>query len=475
MNISRNYVSFLLFVFCASVASAVEPSTAHASPVEPLTQATSTNAVALDNTSGLTGSYYLSSQKPDGTYYFTDSYGTLGGGVNMTPASPDDGTWKLSICTAPSFSGCVRLNFVVLNHYVVSQTLFTLPTTTIGGLDSIVNSLYKTRFITSNVVQTDALYQDGTTYDIPGSDDYVIVLIDGVPQTTGFIGEVKPAPNTEDLVGPSGTVYSFIFIHDLTYTNYADVVANSAVTSSSSITLGEPRINFVSSYFMNPTEVDPTKSERNPTQVKTTIGLISDTVAIDNTIAGTSTATTSVSLTDGTYTYITKFSNYGLSTPFPLTYVGGSFKIVGGMLTDVSQSEILTNNFAGTVDVPYAECSIANIQGCITNSFRFLFVPSQESINSLVNLKETLSTKAPFSYALDIPNVVRELFNTDSSQSLSIDMNLGFGHVQLLSREMIADFALSNEIRTLISYLLWIMFAMAMYRMTLGVHDKKTV
>jgi len=242
-------------------------------------------------------------------------------------------------------------------------------------------------------------------------------------------------------------------------------------------------------WVLNQSEIIRTVSERNPTAVSFSLtkrpSATSSSlgIAITNTATSGSSTASFTGLTDGTYDILVKFSNSGCAIglsacPFPLSYMYSEFQIIGGDLVYSTTSNEIYNNLTPPSSVSqYEDCGITNISGCISNSFRFLFIPSGESLDNVLDLRSTLETTIPFSYALDIPTVIDNLTNTVQNQSATIELDLGFGMLTLFSIEMVEDFEYSNEIRTLLSYMLWLLFAFAMYRIGLNMfsHHKTDI
>jgi len=239
-------------------------------------------------------------------------------------------------------------------------------------------------------------------------------------------------------------------------------------------------------YFINTDEIVSTISVKNPTSVSFSLSKRPDTTSttqgetIDNTVTGTGTVSTTFdSLTDGTYDVLVKFSNVGCSIgqsscPFPLAYIYTYFVLEDGAVTTVGENEVYDNTVAPASISQYEDCGLSNLSGCFNNSLRFLFIPSEEVINDLVVTKDELDTKIPFVYVSDIQTVMSEIFNTEQSETLDVELDLGFGTVTLIDESMIANAPQASTIRTLLSYILWITFALGAYRMALGIHNKET-
>lgn len=241
-----------------------------------------------------------------------------------------------------------------------------------------------------------------------------------------------------------------------------------------------------STYHIETSEIITTRSERNPTLLSFKLARTGSTTeitqseTIDNTIQGEGSATTTFSsLQDGYYTSQILFSNFGCALetspcPFPLSYLYLDFQILNGEAVNISQVEQY-NNVEPVTDLDvYEDCSLTNVSGCISNSLRFLFTPSQSSVEELVTLKDTMDTRIPFVYVSDIKNVADEIFNSQQQQSLDVQLNLGFGTIDFINEDMIANAPQASTIRALLSAMLWVVFAIGAYRMALGIHNKET-
>jgi len=184
-------------------------------------------------------------------------------------------------------------------------------------------------------------------------------------------------------------------------------------------------------------------------------------------------------LPDGLYDLQVTFGNNGTPfssiVPFPLSYVVTTFTIASGTLVSQGENEYYNNLNPLVIENVYEECSITQLGGCINNSFRFLFIPSNESIEELTDVKSQLETRIPFVYLFDMSQMVSNVFDTAQAQSLDVELNLGFGNLTFIDEEMIANAPQAENIRTLISAFLWVTFALVVYRMALNIHSKETV
>lgn len=242
-------------------------------------------------------------------------------------------------------------------------------------------------------------------------------------------------------------------------------------------------VSMTAEYLLNTQEIISTVSEKNPTQVSFELSKQPSTTiskqgeSINNTVNGTGTvSTTFTGLVDGTYDLLARFSNTGCALglsqcPFPLAYVYTTFTVENGEVVSVSPSEVYNNVTPPPSVTQYEDCGLTNIAGCINNSFRFLFIPSETAVDELVNVKEIASGKAPFAYAVDMTTVLSELTQTANAQTLDMTVDLGFGEITIIDQGMIESAPYASTIRQLLVYLLWLSFAFAMYRIALSIHD----
>jgi len=246
-------------------------------------------------------------------------------------------------------------------------------------------------------------------------------------------------------------------------------------------------VTIQSDYFIETSEINTTVSEKNPTQISFSVAKrpSSQYSARSESIAqvqGTGTAqTTFTNLENGTYDVLVKFSNVGCGTglspcPFPLAYIYTEFTLENGVITATGTNEIYTNLNPPILSNEYENCDLSHIGGCINNSLRFLFTPSNSSINSLLITKDQIDQKIPFVYLGEIQTIANEVFNTPEGQTLDMTVSIFGSELTLISKQMIENVPYVDLLHDLIDASLWILFAMVMYRMALNVHnhDNKT-
>lgn len=236
---------------------------------------------------------------------------------------------------------------------------------------------------------------------------------------------------------------------------------------------GTSTLTFTTPYYLDSSELSTTSQQRNPTGVRYRYGTTTINSAIDTIVTTPGYATSTISLSslaEGTYTYTIGFYNFAVSfenatPPFPNSYLYGSFTINGGVVTSTSTVEVYDSTQI-PIETQYQECSLTNISGCIANAFIYLFVPSSYSTQPIFTIKNDLQTKAPFVYFYQVPDYWNTFYNTTQTASLSIGVSTTIGHIDFISEEQLDDIPLTNTVRTIIGYLLWIMLSLMIYNQT---------
>lgn len=244
-------------------------------------------------------------------------------------------------------------------------------------------------------------------------------------------------------------------------------------------------INFTVDWYLDPNEINPSVPERNVTAISFTLVTEEGSTTRYSfniaTTTGTSTETftllNSQLLNNETYELLVQFDNaqrvFTGVIPFPLSYLQTSFVISATLLTSFSEIENYNSNFT-TSEATLLPCSITAIDNCIINAFTYMVLPSQQSIDNFNSLASDFETRIPFVYAYEIPSVFGELFaNTGTSTGL-VYAETDIGTINFISKEMLEDIPLSTTIRTMLSYLIWVMLAFTVYRRVLSIHNKET-
>jgi len=264
----------------------------------------------------------------------------------------------------------------------------------------------------------------------------------------------------------------------VSFAPYQSNIQNTLNTRFSGIQItGTSTINITTQYFLDPNEINNQIAQFNPTGVKyeyskrpgTTSENQIDTIPYGTLNNGTSTINIQ-DLADGTYDVNITFYNFsnsfnGTERPFPKAYIYTSFTISGGILTATGTIEFY-NALTEPPKNIYQECSITAIGGCISNAFIYLFVPEAYSTNEIFTARDSLQNKAPFVYLYQVPQLWETLYTTTQTSSMSIGVTTTIGHIDFISESQLDAIPLTNTIRTIVGYLLWVMLALLIYTET---------
>lgn len=259
-------------------------------------------------------------------------------------------------------------------------------------------------------------------------------------------------------------------------TRFTDLVF---YTSTSS---GSTSLFFTPTYFIDLEEVDQNDPKFNPSQVTVGIARQPETqpTTIGNSILPlTQTGSTTIEfedLEDGVYDFLVKFWNLSASfdsakQPFDKSYIYGQLTISGGSIVASQVDEF----YDGTQPVPVSKqpCGVTAIDGCIYNAMVSLFVPSQDSVQSILNVSQTLEGKFPFAYAYDFYEVSANLYNSSTTQNLGLTLPFGdLGSTTIISTAQLEAVPFASSLRAIIAGLIWAMFAFLVYRRTLVIFNK---
>jgi len=175
----------------------------------------------------------------------------------------------------------------------------------------------------------------------------------------------------------------------------------------------------------------------------------------------------SATLADGTYTAQINFWNKEAETPvFNSSYITLNFTLSGGVIT--SSSVVDSQLAIYPSQNAQQPCSVTRIDGCITNAFSYLFVPSQPALDIYNSALEELPSRFPFSYFYAVVDSLQGLSTISSSTApvqFSIDLtdSVVVGQsIDILSTSTVDRYlgTTAREIfRTIMSYMIWILFA----------------
>jgi len=167
------------------------------------------------------------------------------------------------------------------------------------------------------------------------------------------------------------------------------------------------------------------------------------------------------------------FSNTG-TPPLLLTSTSTSITATSSVTVDSSNPRSLSG-----LPEP-ADCSLSAITGCIKNAAVWLFYPSSDSVDSFKGLSDTLSGKFPFAYAYGINTMRLELFEAAQTSTTTISLNFKIipGHatstLTLLSPTLLSNVPYSSTVKTILSWILWLLGIEYIYYRVLRSHDPNT-
>jgi len=115
-----------------------------------------------------------------------------------------------------------------------------------------------------------------------------------------------------------------------------------------------------------------------------------------------------------------------------------------------------------------ADCGTFDIICYIKAGGTWLFVPSDEALESFDNL--TLENSLPFSYIYDLENLYDDAFN-QSADDFSIDIDLMGDSFTLLSTAQLEAVPFQSLVRTIMGAIAMFITAMVIYRKIIKVHD----
>lgn len=187
-------------------------------------------------------------------------------------------------------------------------------------------------------------------------------------------------------------------------------------------------------------------------------GTYSDSVAyLDSSNSTSTNANTGEPLTLYCYNYVSL-------VPCSNGRAGLNFNI---QTTLLSVSNVIDTKAVSSAGV-FANCSITDISGCISNALAWAFIPSQADLNSLADLRRQLASTSPFGYAFDIGNSFVQMVSA-SSTSFVISANLSsFGYAPMATTVPILSAAnvqnalgssLWTTMQTWFAAGLWLLFA----------------
>lgn len=132
-------------------------------------------------------------------------------------------------------------------------------------------------------------------------------------------------------------------------------------------------------------------------------------------------------------------------------------------------------------EIPEYECSITSLVGCIKNAGVWLFKPDKDVIENFKSLNEVLPTKLPFSYAYDINEMRKELFESNATGTTSISLTFkiipgqGTSTLELISKSKLEAVPFANTVKTILGFILWFLAIEYIYYRVLKSHDANSI
>jgi len=205
--------------------------------------------------------------------------------------------------------------------------------------------------------------------------------------------------------------------------------------------------------------------------------------AINNQNAtGTTNSATFTGLADGDYYAIARFYNQSsvfdsADYPFPLSYATILFTITGGNLVSQSVAEIATTETYNEI-TQYKPCSLTEIQGCIQNSFTYLFVPTSAQLQNFFDFQEEVPNRVPFNWYYELSTAITdatEMTGTTTMQTYTLDVPFLGADFEILSQDVVDNF-IDDDTRALFRLImliaLYMSFAIMVFFTIQGVFNK---
>jgi len=305
---------------------------------------------------------------------------------------------------------------------------------------------------------------------------YYLVYTDGTPFNTVQYHYTLYYNGTTAVVATTSANYQQSTLTQ----NYRQGINTSYATRFTNATISGTNLNI--SYFLSSAEIVPNVPTLNPTQVKITYSKIPDGDFTKESYNMQSTTTNVVATTtinlqdtninaDGDYDLLIQFGNpiatLNGETPFEEAYIYATLRRTNNNTWSiVGQLQVYTNLTppSATSTNP---CGLTNLSGCISNAGAFLFVPSTDSLNNFITLKDSLAVKFPFAYLYDVSTAITTAISTNSNKNVSVTIPFGsIATIPVIDQAKVASIPQATLLKTLITAFLWLGFSVAVYRRT---------
>lgn len=192
-------------------------------------------------------------------------------------------------------------------------------------------------------------------------------------------------------------------------------------------------------------------------------------------VTGTSSKTMVSAYAHSAGNYIANFTFWNIQNngiTFNLTTLTLKYTVDNSGVTTYSTLAV-TNGTGLDTSIAYEDCAFYDLECGIKNGFRFLFIPSTEQITAISTTYDGLYSRVPFVYLKEIPIVLTELFPPNTS-NFSIGAETGIGGVTFFDTSEFESLPYKDQLRDLMTAVLWVGFALLMYRKATKIHDTTT-
>ena len=179
-------------------------------------------------------------------------------------------------------------------------------------------------------------------------------------------------------------------------------------------------------YFLDSTEYNQTTEPNSIIVTTVKDGIFSDEIInISKQLIASYTTTygdvqiiPNYNFSDGSYYSYVQFYNIETSNiVFPETKIDVEFEIDNGLISEIKTLSVFTG---GTLsEFESQTCSLTNISGCIENSMRYLFLPSDTAIKRFTENWQDLRNYPPFGYLTSGLDALSNISTTTATSSWS--------------------------------------------------------
>jgi len=347
------------------------------------------------------------------------------------------------------------------------------------GFQSITSANYNARLGTPRTIANFATWYHGVTGNWPPADIYIICS--GTTNSIGGLPWTIPAYETQS----GGLCQQFEWDG---FGNVASIGAGPADTSTHVIelnpnatTTASTTVSISGSYYNNDVLAEVISATVRVTQRASPFA--TKTFVFPTTASGVNSFSTSTVLSSGDYSSIVTLT-FASSSTRDIATIAKSYKISAFSVIQQVVERYASFATSTTMAALQADCSLETDVipriGCyITDRFnslmQYLFVPDQDVVNLFSNFSTQLEGTFPFAYVYDMNEMRTELFNSTQTATTTIGVNVNhFGNITFLSKPLLESVPYATTVRTIISYLLWLMAVEYIYLRVLKAHDNHT-